>query len=136
MRGGVLLRHGGVVAVASLILASVLFLGPEAQAAGRFREFTLPTPRSEPGGITAGPDGNLWFTEGSTNRIGRITTAGAITGEFTIPTANSYPNWITAGPDGNLWLTEDCGNKIGRITTAGAITGEYTIPTAVSYCHG
>jgi hypothetical protein len=28
------------------------------------------------GSITAGADGHLWFTEGPTRRIGRITTAG------------------------------------------------------------
>ena len=58
-----------------------------------------------PGGIAAGPDGNLWFTEGNGNQIGRITTAGVIT-EFPIPTANSDPYGIAAGPDGNLWFTE------------------------------
>jgi hypothetical protein len=29
---------------------------------------------SGPTGIAAGPDGNMWFTERETNRIGRITT--------------------------------------------------------------
>ena len=38
------------------------------------REFPLPTPNSGPGGITTGPDGVLWFTEQTGNRIGRITT--------------------------------------------------------------
>ena len=78
--------------------------------------------RSEPFGITAGPDGALWFTEYYGNRIGRITTLGAIT-EYVVPTANSYPDGITAGPDGALWFTESftLGN-IGRITTGGTIT--------------
>jgi streptogramin lyase len=40
--------------------------------------------------ITSGPDGNLWFTEVNTNKIGKCTTAGVIT-EFTVPTANSGP---------------------------------------------
>ena len=69
-----------------------------------------------PPGITAGPDGALWFTELDGNKIGRITTAGTIT-EFTIPTGGSNPIGITAGPDGALWFTEGNGNKIGRITT-------------------
>jgi virginiamycin B lyase len=67
---------------------------------------------SSPWGITAGPDGNLWFTEHSGNKIGRITPAGVIT-EFPIPTRRSGPFGITAGPDGNLWFTETNGNKIG-----------------------
>jgi streptogramin lyase len=39
-------------------------------------EFTIPTANSGPNGITAGPDGALWFTEAAANKIGRITTAG------------------------------------------------------------
>jgi hypothetical protein len=74
-----------------------------------------------------GPDGNLWFTEGPGNAIGRITTAGVIT-EFPFPdTTRTFG--ITAGPDGNLWFPEFDNDKIGRITPAGEIT-EYTIPTS------
>ena len=37
-------------------------------------EFPLPTAGFSPGDLTVGPDGNLWFSEGSA--IGRITPAG------------------------------------------------------------
>jgi streptogramin lyase len=81
---------------------------------------------SFPGGITAGPDGNVWFTDagggiGGTNAIGRITPDGIIT-EFPLP-VDSEPVGIVAGPDGNLWFT-DLGTTraIGRISPAGAIT--------------
>ena len=37
------------------------------------------------------------------NRIGRITTSGAIT-EFPLPTPGAGPDGIIAGPDGNLWV--------------------------------
>jgi streptogramin lyase/type II secretory pathway pseudopilin PulG len=77
-------------------------------------EFLIPTAISGPIGITVGPDGNLWFTEDTGNKIGRITTGGTIT-EFTVPTGSSSPYGITAGPDGNLWFTEFNGNKIGRV---------------------
>jgi len=84
--------------------------------AGTITEFPLPTPGSQPGVITAGPDGNLWFTEVDGNKIGRITPGGRIS-EFPLPTPGSQPGAITAGPDGNLWFTEVDGNKIGRITS-------------------
>ena len=45
--------------------------------------------------ITAGPDGALWFTESSGDKIGRITTQGTIT-EFTVPEGSAG---FTAGPD-------------------------------------
>jgi virginiamycin B lyase len=81
-----------------------------------------------PTGITAGPDGALWFTARYWNfpcsYIGRITTAGAIT-NYPLP-PNSNVGLITAGPDGALWFTDT--NNIGRITTSGEIT-EYPIPT-------
>ncbi len=80
--------------------------------------------------IAAGPDHNMWFTELEGNRIGRITTSGAVT-EFSVPTAESGPAGIAAGPDGNMWFTKEKGNKIGRITTTGEIT-EFPIPTADS----
>src|SRR5262245_37775447 len=90
-------------------------------ASAQVTEFSTPTASSSPHGIAAGPDGNLWFTESSSNKIGRITTAGVIT-EFTIPTADSQSLSIVAGPDGALWFTEFNTNKIGRISTAGIFT--------------
>src|SRR5436309_16032742 len=61
-----------------------------------------------PFGITAGPDGNLWFTEGSAfvvNRIGRLTTSGTLTEFSSGISGASFVARITRGPDGNLWFT-------------------------------
>ena len=81
--------------------------------------------------LTAGPDGNLWFTElGDAQHgdmIGRMTLTGVIT-QFFLPTPNSEPRGITAGPDGNLWFAEVNANQIGRITPTGTIT-EFALPT-------
>src|SRR5438094_681705 len=98
----------------------------------RITEYPIPTSGSYPYDIAPGPDGNVWFTEFSGNKIGRFTTQGVLT-EFSIPTANSLPLDITSGPDGALWFTESNidVSKIGRISTGGAIT-EYQIPTALS----
>jgi len=80
------------------------------------------TAGAQPYGITAGPDGNLWFTELVGNRIGRITPLGVVT-EFSAGiTAGAGLAGITAGPDGNLWFTEADGNRIGRITPLGVVT--------------
>jgi streptogramin lyase len=69
----------------------------------------------DPRGITAGPDGNLWFVEFGTDRVGRITPAGAIT-EFSAGIRkNSQPVSITSGPDGNIWFTEPTFGTIGRL---------------------
>ena len=83
------------------------------------------TSGASPVGITAGPNGNLWFTEYNGNRIARITPLGVVTEFSTGISAGASPNGITLGPDGNLWFTETGGNRIGRITPAGVVT-EYS----------
>jgi streptogramin lyase len=90
-------------------------------------EFALPAKYSFPSGITAGPDGNVWFTETGTDKIGRITPDGHIT-EFPLSPA-SGPIGIALGPDGNLWFAEAYANKIGVMTPAGIVIAEYSIPT-------
>ena len=97
------------------------------------------------GGIAAGPDGNVWYTEFSTSptpphnpssaAIGRITPSGVVT-HFPIPvgTAVDIGNpavGIAAGPDGNLWITRQRANTIGRLATDGVLT-EFAIPTPAS----
>src|SRR6266852_24837 len=123
-----------LVALLTAIIAGVSLLSlssaPAWAVAGTIKEFPIPT-KSAPIGITAGPDGNLWFTEitQGAGEIGRITPSGRFT-VFPVPTASSMPEGITAGPDGALWFTGAVG-KIGRSTTAGAIT-EFRIKTKSS----
>ncbi|KJU84370.1 virginiamycin B hydrolase (VGB) [Candidatus Magnetobacterium bavaricum] len=124
-----IMKHLRVFVLVLWILAIVLVI-PHTATGANMIEYAIPTGGSQPVDITSGPDGNLWFTESSGNKIGKITTAGSIT-EYTIPTGSGQPVGITSGPDGNLWFTEMQGNNIGRITTAGVIS-EYTIPTSSS----
>ena len=101
---------------------------------GTITEFPVTTSSSQPEGITAGPDGNLWFTEGLGNKIGRITTSGVFT-EFPLAppgSPNSQPLGITAGPDGKLWFTERLGDKIGHITPKQGKITEFPTPTTGS----
>src|SRR5260370_37951262 len=105
-----------------LLLAAMVLLGAAvggAKQAGAysFTQFQIPTAFPRACCITMGPDGALWFVETgfSTNKIGRITIAGAFS-EFQIPTAGSLPRVITTGADGALWFTEAGAGKIGRIT--------------------
>ena len=99
------------------MLASLCFLSIGAHAQVITEYSAGITNGAAPQFITAGPDGNLWFTEPGASRIGRITPRGVVT-EFSAGiTANALPFGITAGPDGNLWFTESSGIQIGRITT-------------------
>ena len=88
-----------------------------------------PAPQSGPFIITAGPDGNLWFTLGTNdqvnvNHIGRILPASPNTvTEFPVSIATPRVfqlGAITSGPDSNLWFTargggNSPGNFIGRM---------------------
>jgi streptogramin lyase len=85
-------------------------------------------------GITAGPDGALWFTQAS-EAIGRITPDGTVV-EFPVPLdVPGDAQRITLGPDGNLWFTEFYGNRIGRITPQGVVT-EFPLPTEDAFPFG
>ena len=91
---------------------------------GAVAEYNIPTAHSYPWGITAGPDGNVWFTE-TVGKIGKITASGAIT-EYPAPAGAGD---ICKGPDGNLWFASGHnGNKIGRISSSGRVS-EYTVST-------
>jgi streptogramin lyase len=109
------------------LVPSIVCLLAAAAPAQTITEFPLPSGSNAPAGIAGGPDGNLWFTEFSTNpKIGRITTAGAIT-EFATPRPDATPAGIVMGPDGNIWFTQadfEFGFEgyISRITPEGDIT--------------
>jgi virginiamycin B lyase len=89
-------------------------------------EYAIPTANSGAGGgMAAGPDGNVWFTEQNTSRVARITPDGTIT-EFLTPSANSGPTGLSFDSDGNLWFTEQRVNKMGRMAPDHTIT-EYPL---------
>jgi streptogramin lyase len=101
--------------------------GAAAIPSSAISEFPIPTAKSGPGWITAGSDGNMWFTEQEASKIGRITPSGTIS-EFPVPpyvlspgvSQPDPPGTITAGPDGNLWFST--GLRIGRMTPSGTIS--------------
>src|SRR5450432_2668287 len=106
---------------AGLALLGLFRGAAQAQLVTEFGFGTSISASAGPTGITAGPDGNVWFTENNGNRIGRITPAGVVT-EFSAGISPfAGPTGITVGPDGNLWFTESA-DRIGRITTSGVVT--------------
>ena len=127
-------RRGlGVVGLAGRWLPAVasgalVLVSAAGAAAPVITEFSVGiTDGAAPGGIVAGPDGNLWFTEIDGGRIGRITPAGVVT-EYrlgAVVQAHEGSEEITTGPDSNLWFTEYGANRIGKITPAGVVT-EYS----------
>jgi streptogramin lyase len=89
-------------------------------------EYQIPT-ASQPGDITGGPDGNIWFLHQSTapSAIGRCTTSGGSFAVINTQVTNTGPIAIVAGPDGNVWFTKQGG--IGKVTPSGTAS-EYGVP--------
>jgi virginiamycin B lyase len=97
---------------------------------GHLAHFRLPSRDWRPASIVAGTDGNLWFGEEPVifspkrrSRVGRITTAGAIT-EFRVP-GQERTQALAAGPAGNVWFASPLGQgplAVGSISSTGVVT--------------
>ena len=104
---------------------------------GSLRGVTQYTPPSYCAGpITAGPDGNLWFTEPCSAasdvgaKVAKLTPSGAFT-EYVVPRVGDVPadpSDTAAGPDGNIWFIEESAHKVVKLTPSGSFT-EYPIPS-------
>ncbi|MGH8972380.1 MAG: virginiamycin B lyase family protein [Acidimicrobiia bacterium] len=107
---------------------------------GEVTEFDLPTQESNPmggtgagsapAGITAGPDGAMWFAEAMADQVGRITPDGVIT-EFPLPRRDrmhANPVGITAGPDGAVWFGEPLFGMLARIDVHTHAITEFELP--------
>jgi streptogramin lyase len=104
------------------------------------------TANGRPDGITAGPDGNIWFTEFGVvcgeaancagqppGAVARLNADGSVT-EFTGGVTPGFgsqggPSGITTGPDGNIWFTEapDLGGAVARLNANGSVT-QFVVP--------
>src|SRR5438132_14254382 len=98
-------RSGSRPRLAALLISIVTCVGllslstaPAWAAAGTITEFPTPTGSGDPIGITAGPDGNLWFT--AWIDIGRSPTNAKGTG-FPFPPARGRPQSRTTRPGGD-----------------------------------
>jgi streptogramin lyase len=121
---------------------------PSAPATERVKEFATGA-NSEPGGtssnvggwgIAAGPDGNVWFTEGGSNAtegrsatgkaIGRIEPSGTITYFSEGLIESSKPLGLTAAPGGKLWFADRSGlneKQLVTIEDSGTLGGTYKL---------
>jgi streptogramin lyase len=93
-------------------------------------KFNVSSGAAEPTGITAGPDGAVWFTDHRRDVIGRMTATGVA--NDVASTVGSKPWDIAVGPDGNLWFTEQGGNGTIGMVTPGGTAVSFPIPTIAS----
>jgi streptogramin lyase len=83
-----------------------------------------PTVLTPVGGITFGPDGNLWFPAG--DQIGELNPTTGVIQEFNLPSIPLFENQIVAGPDGNLWFA--AWNRIDKFDPTTSTVQEYMLP--------
>jgi virginiamycin B lyase len=110
----------------------------EISNSGTLRTHDFPSPsltQNVLGGITTGPDGNLWFLEETANAVGHMNPSGEVTTlSLDLPIAGvPSPIFasITVGQDGNLWFADRSHNRIGRVDVHGHVT-TFPIPTPAS----
>ena len=116
---------------AAVLLLAACSATPTYTDNGTIAVHTTPTTASQPEGITAGPDGNMWFVEQAIGKVARITPAGVIT-EYTIG-PNTFPADIVTGPDGNLWFTEGgTPSGIGTIDITTHVVSSFPTTTLLS----
>ncbi len=129
------------------VLAGLAMVGGTLSAAHagglfKYKTYKVPAEASEPGHITVGSDGNLWFTEGRDfftpnpdpdtggtfhSNIARITPSGEIT-EFRVD-CSCFPHDIVQGPNGVLYFSSNDG--LGRIGTDGVVQPFVDAPFSV-----
>lgn len=102
-------------------------------SANHVTELVVPTAGSKDlRNIAADPNGNVWITLPTANKIARINvSASPVTiDEFSLKTAGATPYAIEPGPDGAMWFTEFAGKRLGRISYNAALG---TVPAEYKY---
>jgi streptogramin lyase len=128
-------RHRLLNLLATLGGLVLLAIAPSVAAAaplGNVAEFSAGLNAGAfPAAITAGVDGNVWFSDRQ-GAVGRATTSGLLTEFSSGINAGASLRVVAQGPDGNFWFADGGTHPaIGRITPAGATT-EFNLPAGSS----
>jgi virginiamycin B lyase len=92
-------------------------------------EFALPSAGAggnTPEGITTQPNGQVWFTETTSNQVGSISTSGTL--GFPISVGSKPEGIVYAG--GDIWVAETGAGAIGRIDPVTLQYNEFLVPTS------
>ncbi len=81
-----------------------------------------------PTGITATPDGSIWFTEHAGNRITQFDLENQTFHTYVIPTDHAFPFGITYHAN-RLWFVEHIANAIGSLDLVTGAFVNFPIPS-------
>jgi len=156
-----------MLVVLALVSASLVMRGIVPQPAGALpapgvaiTEFPVNIFGSDPLGIAAGPDGNLWIADSNDNpqfvnppspdvndhrKVEKMSTSGVVVAGYSVVAGGccADPSSMAVGPDGAMWFTESTSgaNSIGRVTTGGIVSefgglSAASQPTAITSAGG
>ena len=89
----------------------------------QIKEYEVPTPHSRPHDPALAPDGSLWYTGQTANKLGRLDPKTGKFKEYPLKTAGSGPHGLVSDKDGNIWFTAISGGYVGKLDPK---TGEIT----------
>ncbi|RNJ74853.1 MAG: lyase [Nitrosopumilus sp. B06] len=85
------------------------------------KEFAIPTPCTQPLGIVADGQGNIWFAETNTGNLAKFITTNGTFKEYVNPSwpggARSMMWGMEYAPDGSVWYTDDRFNSVWKFST-------------------
>jgi streptogramin lyase len=114
----------------SLLLVKPVFAIPADQTAAVLSTWAIPSYSKDIANVASDFGGNAYFSETSTNKIGRLEPATNMITEWTLPTNSSKPAGIAFDPSsGSVYFAESSANKIGRLVVATNAITEWTLPT-------
>ena len=85
------------------------------------KEFQIPTPCTNPLAITVDYDGNVWFTEVNTGKLGKFVPTNETFTEYDNPSwppgGRSMMWGIDYAPDGTVWYTDEVHDSLWKFST-------------------
>ncbi len=118
--------------LASALVLAVMVSSASAAPVGELKvvikEYDVPTPQSRPHDPAWAPDGSLWYTGQTANKLGRLDPRTGEIKEYSLKTEDSGPHGLVADAGGNIWFTANYKGYVGKLDPkTGAVT-EYKMP--------
>ncbi|MBQ62108.1 MAG: hypothetical protein CMQ19_08530 [Gammaproteobacteria bacterium] len=100
---------------------------------GKVLSYEIPTPNSNPQGLSVGLNGDIWFSEPNANQIGRFSSG--FFEEYKVPTAFSNPGDTAVDDQGNIWFAQRAANRLGVLYPELNRFDEALVPTIGALPH-
>ena len=100
----------------------------------QFTEFILPSEgvgggTVNPIGLAIDKDGNIWYSQFRTSRLGKLNPITSEITEYATGTLTSGTYQIISDKDGNIWTTQFRANRLIKISPQTNSISEFTIPS-------